>query len=184
MPKLLLFVGLLLMFGCHDPEKEYSMPNKKDINEVVKAVITQGKIFRDTLPLSIDLYRRGGPRKDFFAFEIDWLLNNKKPFHFQRADSAYFIYQIHHLHHLLIDTTGLSKIKFTSAKQIGDKKWDERQHFFNNAIMIPVFSLDQKQAYILMDSYYNIMAGEGYSFTLRKVNGKWYIVHEELAWQS
>jgi hypothetical protein len=35
-----------------------------------------------------------------------------------------------------------------------------------------------------MDSYYGVMASEGYSFTLRKINGKWHIVHEELAWES
>jgi hypothetical protein len=50
--------------------------------------------------------------------------------------------------------------------------------------MVPLFSSDQKQAYVLMDSYYDTTSGEGYSFILRKVNGKWRIIKEELAWQS
>ncbi|TSJ38656.1 hypothetical protein FO440_19300 [Mucilaginibacter corticis] len=160
------------------------MPDKKDINEVIKAVITQGKSFRDTLPLSVDLYGQDGPEKDFFAFEVDWLLDAKKPFHFQKADSAYFLFQIHHLHHLKIDTTGLLKTKFTNTAQILNESWDQRKQYFHNSLMIPLFSSDQKQAYVLTDSYYGIMAGEGYSFTLRKIKGKWQIIYEELAWQS
>jgi hypothetical protein len=180
----LIFLSAILLLGCHDTKKDYPIPSKRDIDEIVKVIMTQSKIYRNTLPLSIDLYRKGGPLKDFFAFQVENILDAKNPFHFQKSDSAYFVFQIHNLQHFKIDTTGILKTRFTSATKILSKNSNERRHYFNNALMIPVFSLDQKQAYVLMDSYYNIMASEGYGFMLRKINGKWQIVHEDLDWQS
>jgi len=183
MPKLLLFIGLLLMFGCHDPEKDYRLPKTKDINEIVQ-IILKGKSYRDTLPLCIYLSRTGDTLKGLPGIDLEKLVNQKASYHIQKVDSAYFIFQIHNLHHLKIDTIGILNAKFTSATLILKKTRKERFAFFYNEMSIPLFSLDGNHAYVTVESYFGVTEDDEYAFILRKTNGKWKIVREELIGQS
>jgi len=74
----LLFIFSIILFSCNEPKKEYPIPSEKDINEIVRAVISQQTVVTrfdsmgmaitgkpgnthfnslDNFPLNIDLSR-------------------------------------------------------------------------------------------------------------------------------
>lgn len=207
-----IFFGFLLsifLFGCHEPEKDYPLSNTKDINEVLKTVIAQQTIVTrydstgmgitgksddthfnslDGFTLNIDLSRPWS-KDDLLLnhIESDDLFYAARYAAFMKTDSLYILFQCHLPKRFKIDTTGLRCTTFTSEAEVKILKKRSRKEYFSfyyYQMSMPLFSLDQTQAYVMLDSYYNYMAAEGYAFFLKKVNSKWKIIWQDLTWQT
>ena len=203
----LTFLVALLFFGCRTAEKQYPIPSKKDINEIVKAVISQqtiadrfdstGKVITgkpgiarfnplDDLHLDIDLSRPWSTGDTALNhINIESLFTPQRNAGFLKKDSLYVVFQCRIQKDLKIDTAELPNRIFTSDAKIKAIRNRSRQEYFSYyyyQISVPLFSSDQKQAYVMLDSYYRRSQAVGYAFVLKKINGKWKIVKQDITW--
>lgn len=203
----LIFLVTLLLFGCRAPEKKYSIPSKKDINEIVKAVISQqtiadrfdstGKVITgkpgiarfnplDDLHLNINLSRPWSTGDTGLNhINIESLFTPQRNAGFLKKDSLYVVFQCRIQKGLKIDTAELTNHMFTSdaeMKAIRNRSRKEYFAYYYYQISVPLFSSDQKQAYLMLDSYYMRSQAVGYAFILKKINGKWKIVKQDITW--
>ena len=205
-----IFLALLLcsiLFCCHEPKKDYPVPNKKDINDVVRAVISQQTIVErtdsagriidkqtghirinslDNLSLSVDLKKVKvvpADQESMYGVTINFLVDPKISSHFNQIDYHYLFFQNDTLSRFKIDTTTITNTFFTSeAKYKKRVSMGDRIPIYT--LSIPVFSLDQKQAYVLLDIFIGLNNAQGYAFVVKKINGKWLIVRQWSTWIS
>jgi hypothetical protein len=117
MRRFLIFLGIIILFGCHDPKKDH-MHNRNDINDVIKTIVIQDSLYRDSIPLSVDLGKPGVFNRELmFPLSIRELLDPKAAFHFQKLDSSYLDYQLITLTGFKIDKAGIPKSTFTSTAE-------------------------------------------------------------------
>jgi hypothetical protein len=202
----LLFVFTIFLFGCHEPKKNYPIPSKKDINEIVKAIITQQscvELFEwpglgiskpgdphynalDNLALLTDLKKvtvMDMLTSDTRTVNIRDMLNPKDPLHFKKADSLYILSQFYLLKHFEVDRTTLKNVRFISNNELKAERFGGKRTPYYD-ISIPIFSLDQQQAYVQLNRYVRLNGAMGYMFILRKIKGQWKIVREKYTWMS
>lgn len=204
-----IFYALLLfifLFGCQEPKKDYPIPSKKDINEIVKAIITQQSCVDlfdwpglgiskpgdpnynalDNLALLTDLKKVtviDTLISDLYTVSIDSLLNPKDSLHFKKADSLYILSQFYFLKHFEVDRTTLKNVRFISNNELKAETFGGRRTPYYE-ISIPIFSLDQQQVYIQLNRYVRLNGAVGYMFILRKIKGQWKIVRQKETWMS
>lgn len=203
----LIFLVAVLLLGCHDPKKDYPIPNRKDINEIVKAVISQqtiavrfdstGKAITgklgiarfnalDGLHLDIDLSRPWSTGDTALNhIDIESLFTPQRHADFMKKDSLYIVFQCHIQKDFKIDTAELPNSIFTSDAKMKTIRHRSREEYFSYyyyQISVPLFSSDQKQAYVMIDSYYMRSQAAGYAFVLRKINSRWTIVKQLDTW--
>jgi len=77
------------------------------------------------------------------------------------------------------NTTFTSEAKINIIKKRGRRAYF---YYYYYQMSRPLFSLDQKQVYVMLDSYYDYMAAQGYAFSLKKINGKWKIIWQGITW--
>jgi len=205
-----IFLALLLcsiLFSCHEPKKDYPIPSNKDINDVVRAVISQqtivertdsagrtidkrtGRILSnslDNLSLSVDLRKVKvvpADQESIYGVTINFLVDPKMSSHFNQIDYHYLFFQNDTLSHFKIDTAAIPNTVFTNADKLKKTKGrnDDRPYY---RLSIPVFSLDQKQAYVLLDIFIGLNNAQGYAFIVKKINGKWQIIRQWSTWIS
>jgi hypothetical protein len=195
MNRILFFLGFVILFGCKSKPKEvYPIPNEKDINEIVKATIKYDSVITSNRALSIDLHKI----KIFNPNPIDGVyipppvsdlnvnqLTDTRYLHqtyFSKKDSLYLLFQNDILKQFRLDSNVVVKYKLTSkAIQEQNKKTDKYEPYLQ--ISIPIFTLDQKHAYIQFD-YLCAGCGGGTVFFLEKSNGHWKIVKFITTWRS
>ncbi|MGF7081744.1 hypothetical protein [Mucilaginibacter sp. UYCu711] len=141
----LLFVVGIFLFGCHEPKKDYPVPNKKDINDIVKAIITQQSCVvlfdsmgmaitkpgiahynaLDSLKLLTDLKKVtviAAETSDFYTVSINQMLNSKDPLHFKKADSLYILTQYYFLKQFKVDKKSLANVRFISGNELKEEQ--------------------------------------------------------------
>lgn len=196
MPKLLLFLGILMMLGCRESQLNYPLPNKKDIDAIIKTVVAQDSLFKNrkyNRPLSVDLQKikiyknrlESGPALfDSTIIDLNDLMGIKirgQQF-FKASDIAYFAFQNDIASHYEIPHSLISRFKLTTLAD-QDKKLKKRVWKSFMIVSIPVFSLDQAKAYLVINDYCG-MCGGGQAIFLERVSGYWKIVKRIDTWVS
>jgi hypothetical protein len=208
MGRFLLLACAIMIIGCKDPlVTEYPVPSKKEINNVLRAVIDQQKIVirydstgrvvngadsvftyntLDSLPLTINLAKLNVDNYELgqYGITFDNLLDTTRPDLFKSADKSYLYFQNTILKGLKADRAAAPKSRFTNNTWLHNELRDNYKiHPFYN-LSIPLFSQDQKKAYVQLETYFGFNLSEGYAFILNKINGRWYIVWQGVTWRS
>jgi hypothetical protein len=204
------FLALLLcsiFFSCHHPKKDYPIPSSQDINDVVRAVISQqtiverndsagrvidkrtGRIRSNSLgnlSLSVDLIKVKVVSADLesnYKVPINFLIDPKMSDHFDQVDYNYLFFQNDTLSRFKIDTAAIANTVFTNATKL-EKTQGKNYGMPYYWLSIPVFSLDKKQAYVVLDVFIGMNNTQGYAFIVKKINDKWLIVRQWSTWIS
>lgn len=201
----LLFLIAIFLFGCHEPKKDYPVPSKKDINDIVRAIITQQNCVvlfdstgmaitkpgvahynaLDSLVLLTDLKKitvMDTLISDPYTVYIRHMLNPKDPLHFKKSDSLYILTQYYFLKHFTVDGKSLTNVKFINGDELKKEQVARKKRTPYYELSIPIFSLDQQQVYVQLNRYTE--GAMGYMFILRKIEGQWKIVRQKYTWVS
>ena len=198
-----LFLIALLVFtlGCRtdNSNQAFLPPDKKDISEIIEAVIGRDSLFNkksiadsNIFPLSVDLRKikvtvpdtttEVQPPIDHSKVSIFDLFNslvNHQRF-FNRADSSYFLFQNSSIDSFVIDKTISNKITTTTfAEQQRKINSNQFVHYYD--LTIPILSADNKKAYIELTRNCPFCGGAT-SFYLEKINSKWKVVGSQNLW--
>ena len=76
----------------------------------------------------------------------------------------------------------LNKIKSLSTAEIQAKYKTQNLNLYE--MSIPIFSTNNKQAYIQLNNYCGFLCGEGVELYLKKINGNWKIIYKRTIWVS
>ena len=188
---LVLFIFILIACNNNKSKEKQLLPDKKDINEIVKVIIEK-KHLRADVPFVAELnkniilssnYASNAPRPigSILINDVLKIKLNKVNF-FAKTDSLYILYQNSIFKTFRIDGTASKYVTLISSNQIlKDRKLEKVTRFYN--MSIPIFSADNKKAYVELD-FSCPLCGSGTALFLIKVNEKWTIVKEENLWVS
>jgi len=190
---LLLFVCFLFACKSNQHKENELIPYKKDINEIIELIVGKKVSSHSKAALISELFRikiltPGYPPNmpsPVGSIELHRLLNfkiNQRNF-FDKTDSLHILSQNEMFKTFQIDRTRLKGIKFISmGDALKNMKSEKEVPFYE--MMIPVFSSDNKKAYVEWDSSGCGLCGVGTALFLEKINNKWNIVSEENIWVS
>ncbi len=207
MKNIILYITIILVFGCNKNvnETKINLYQTKNINEIVETVIKEdslkvlknekiNKLLCDSLrniqiyipsktETNNSIYPPTPPPPNFTS--IISLLNSKingKTF-FSSIDSLYILNQNHFSKNIRINENILKKINSTTTeKEI--LKSDSGKEYDYYEISKPIFSLDNKKAYLELNRYCGRLCGSGKVIFLEKLNGKWKIIQKYQSWIS
>lgn len=202
MTKLLIIACLFLFIGCleNKPGKAFLPPNKKDINDIIQAVVMQDSLlFPDTdnlkqIPLSVNLRKlrvivpdttnNFPPPIDHSKISIFTLFNslvNHQRF-FERSDSSYFLSQNNSIDTCTIDKSITEKLAVTTLDE-QQQKIDSGKlvHYYD--LTIPILSADQMKAYIELTNNCSGCGGAT-GIYLKKANNKWIVAGWLRLWMN
>lgn len=189
---MVLFVFFWVACKSDKPQDKQILPDKNDINQIVKVVVKKEGIINGNALLVAELHRiqvltPGYPDsipRPVGSLELKRLLNikvNHKNF-FAETDSLHLLFQNQLFKTFPIEKTLSKQIKFVSSAEVWKNMRSEITISFYD-MTIPVFSSDNKKAYVEWD-YNCATCGTGTALFLEKVRGKWIIVYEENLWVS
>ncbi len=212
MIKYILVLCTVLLFSCknHKQEPAFSAPANKDINDIISTIIDKDSIFLKGLksrtiilddgtkysytpdPVCIDLVKSRivihpdsivtMPYPAITIRNLLFMKVNEKAF-FQKSDSSYFLFQNEVIKHFIIDKKTASEIVVTTIEREETKeKLHQRVSYLN--FSIPIFSLDNKRAYIILTNVCNSLCGGATAYYLEKINDKWVVVDKQGLWVS
>lgn len=102
---------------------------------------------------------------------------------FSEDDSLYFLFQNDTLKQFRINEKFANKLTQTTfAEQSNRRKTNERINYYD--LTIPVFSLDNKKAYVEVTYNCSGLCGGATAIYLEKINGVWTIMHTLTLWIS
>jgi len=183
MRRFLIFLGVIVVLGCQEPKSDYPIPNKTDINEIIKAVIAKDSLFNHSIPLYPRLNKLKIVETDnylpspFGSLNIR-ALTDSVFFRFNNKDKPYLLFQNDNLKKFTIDTTQFKDIIWIDSVNIKQKTGPNWSHY---QFSIPIFSTNQKKALIEFDRKCS-SCGEGFYVMLNKVNGNWKVISFITAW--
>jgi hypothetical protein len=208
MKKLILILLVSLSFTkCKNNDNQAEIDSSKinEINEIVKTVILEdslnvlknnkeSKKFCEEL-IKLNIYipekRKNNepnpppPPPSFYKISIENLLYYKieNEMFFTSKDSLYLLQQNLNPEKLKIEKVILQKINLTTEeREITKRKNGELYNFY--VMTIPIFSSDNKKAYVELNHYCGGLCGSGKSIYLKKINKKWKIVDKWRTWIS
>lgn len=182
-------------------EKQISPQRVEDINLIVNAIIIQDSLeilksddhsnFLSTelrkLPIDIPERQDNGlipppaPGRIYLSEILNDVINNEV--FFSTKDSSNLIAQNSNPSKFEIDKSVLKNINFTTTdKEVKKQKKEDFYRFY--AMTIPIFSLDNKKAYVELDYHCGTLCGYGNAIYLKKIRGKWIIVEKVKTWIS
>jgi len=206
MKKIFIIIFIFLLFAnCRKNKSEFDNSEIQDINEILKIVIledslnvlkseSESEMFCENL-VKLDIYtpekRKGNepipppPPPSFNDASIENLLIFKieNQIFFTNKDSLFLLEQNLRPNELKIGKEIIEKINATSKKIEQEKKKIGKPYTYYE-MTIPVFSKDNKKAYLELNHYCGYLCGSGKSIFLKKVNGKWKIVDKWRTWIS
>lgn len=192
-----IFISILFLtvLSCKNSEEAPKLDAQKimDINEIVEVIVLEdslpvlkntddrGKLYEDLIKLNILIPEKPKnnihipPLPEFPNISIDELLHHKKGAFFKSKDSLYIIEQNSYPEKLKIDKRFKTKFNLITIEEFKRKK--SRDEFYSYYIIsLPVFSLDNQNAYVELNHYCGGLCGSGSSIYLKKINGKWKII--------
>jgi len=197
------FLLFLLSCGDHISTQILLPPDKKDINEIIEAVIRQDSlpfvkkpvVDSNSIPLLKNLRKvrviltdttsEVPPPVDHTTVSVFDLLNslvgNQK--FFNRADSSYFFFQNDTVKDFSIEKTILDKLSVNTT--LSEKQGMDSPNKFSPYydLTIPIFSADNTRAYVEWTT--NCMGcGGATSFYLQKTDNKWKVVGWRKLWRN
>jgi hypothetical protein len=202
-----IFLILLVCFSfvkCKkNTETQLDSSKVKEINEIVRTVILQdslnvlkngkvSKMFCEEL-IKLNIYvaekRKVNepippPPPSFNDISIQNLLNYKKDeIFFTSKDSLFLLEQNLYSQKIKIEFKVEEGINLTSKQnEINKRKNGELYNYYE--MTIPIFSPDNKKAYLELNHYCGRLCGSGKSIYLKKIDGKWKIVTKWGTWIS
>ena len=204
MSKLFLIIFLFVLSSCGDnsPRQVFLPPDKKDINEIVAAVINRDSLVftkkpatdPNPIPLLVDLRKIRVILTDtadvpqpmdlttVSIFDLfNSLVNNQR--FFSRTDSSYFLFQNDSVKTYTIDKIIAEKLAYTTTLVEQQQKHESNKSTSYYDLTIPIFSADNKRAYIVWTT--NCLGcGGATAFYLEKINGEWTIVGFQILWET
>ncbi|MBS3922003.1 MAG: hypothetical protein KGZ37_02495 [Nitrosarchaeum sp.] len=203
MTRLLSIAILFIFLGCDDnynPKKTFLLPDEKDINDIVEAVVNQDSMpFLKTnipypIPLSLDLRKirvtvpdtatEVPPPVDHTTISIFNLFNSVVDYQrfFERTDSSYFLFQNNSLDSFIIDKTLTKKLVTTTFSEQRQKTASNLSVRYYD-LTIPILSTDHRKAYIELTNNCSDCGGAT-AFYLEKINSKWTVVGWQRLWMN
>jgi len=175
---LFIFLFLFLFINCDN--HSFTSPSSDEINQIIRIVFEHDLEFK-TYHVNLKLVKIDVTFNDSInkirsgKINFKRLMDLSKNTTFKRTDSLYLKFQNENIQKLNIDKSEL--IKLSKSKKI-NSIYDE------NNISIPIFSSDNKSAYIEVTHNTEKHGGNGSSFyyILRKINDKWKIIDSGLIW--
>ena len=196
-----LFFYLLLSCQNSKQKTELNSSQLKDINEIVRAITIEynlealkkdnkNVILSDSLkktkiyiPSKKDKELGVPTPPDFVTINEIIKVKIKGQAFFSNVDSSHILSQYPDIKKLKISENILSKINSPSfEKEIVSRKKVGEYHFYE--IGIPLFSIDNKKAFVELSSYCGGLCGNGEFIFLEKINGKWKIIERFETWIS
>jgi len=183
MRRFLTFLSVMLALGCQAPKSDYPIPNKTDINEIIKAVIAKDSLFNHTIPLYPKLSKLKIVATDNYlppplgSLDIKALIDSVF-FRFNIKDAPYLFFQNNNLKKFTLDTSLFKNVIWIDSVNIKQKRVPNWSHY---QFTIPIFSADQRGALIEIDRKCS-SCGEGFYVMLNKVNGNWKVISFKTAW--
>jgi hypothetical protein len=101
---------------------------------------------------------------------------------FTTTDSTNILSQNLYPENLKLEKKILSKLNSITVKEAQAKYKKEYINLYE--MSIPIFSLDNKKAYVQLNNYCGSLCGEGIEVFLEKINGKWKIIYKQRTWIS
>lgn len=191
---------MTLLLGCNGPKSVYPVPDKADIYNVIKAIVSQERVVSLFDSKGVLISRQPG-KKDFITLKdfplsvnlikirVDTSANTAfrsvlyqeliASKYFTKKDSAYLFFQNDTLSHFDLDTTTLHGMKFTSDFKLKNQwsKGHRNLHFYR--ISIPLFSADRNTVRVYIYAISAFEMGGDYVFYLQKKNSEWKIIKQE-----
>lgn len=204
MKSIVLIVTFFFLLSCKKSEDraEFDVSKVKDINEIVQTIIIEyslnvSKNGKDSRMLCEELTKLNIfiPEKvkngvvtvplppSSKTISIEDLLHYRKSGFFNTKDSLCLIKQNSNPQKFKIDHVLFEKINNTTVENEIKKKEIGKSYDFYMAT-IPIFSLDNKKAYIELNHYCGRLCASGKSIYLKKINGKWKIIRSWEKWVS
>ena len=101
---------------------------------------------------------------------------------FTKKDSLNIINQNEYPENIKLDKRILNKINSISYEEAKAKYKRENLDLYE--MSIPIFSSNNKKAYVQLNNHCGRLCGEGIEIFLEKLNGKWKIIYKRTAWVS
>ena len=204
MTRLFLITFLFILLGCDSPspKQTFLLPDKKDINEIIETVINYDSTLlknitaanTNNIPMLLDLRKIRvilidtttdvPPPVDLTTVSVfnlfNSLVDNQR--FFSRADSLYFFFQNDAVKTFTIYKTLAEKLATTTLFE-QQQKHDSNQTIRYYDLTIPIFSADNKKAYIEWTTNCSGCGGAT-SFYLEKIINKWTVVGWQRRWMN
>lgn len=201
MKYLLLLLSFFLFISCQNSkeEKQLNSSNFKNINEIVATIIIEDSLEVKKILLCDSLKRTAiyvnpkynkdqefpppppEPRSVSINSIIKAKINGER--FFESKDSSHILSQYSDIEKIKISNELLSKVHSTSStKEIAKRKKRIESRFYE--IGIPLFSKDNKKAYVELRTFCGRLCGNGQALFLEKINGKWKIIQRFETWTS
>jgi hypothetical protein len=175
-----LFIALLFFLFINCDNHSFTSPSSNEMNQIIRIVFENDLEF-ETNKTNLNLVKIVVDFNDSInkmrsgKVNFKKLLNLSKNKSFKKTDSLYLKFQNENLITKIFDKSEL--VKLSKNKKVNSV-------FTENNISIPLFSLDNKLAYVEVTHYTENHGGNGSSFyyVLRKINKKWRIIDSGLVW--
>lgn len=195
MKKLLTLFLLLILIGC-SKSKFYIEERTEDINSIIKTVIEtdslnvsknnpeNNKIVQFLKRVKVVLPNPdkniiSPPNRD--ARELDEIFNSKSERVFSKNDSLYLLSQNTNPDSLEISNNLKEKYNYSQlSKVLRDR--DNGNYYQYYEFEIPLFSSDNKTAYIELTYHSKGYFGKGIAYILKKENDKWIVIDKRVTW--
>lgn len=205
MKNLVIMVIFLVALSCkkNDEKNRLDSIRIENINQIVKTIIIEDSLrilktdknpielfenlrkLRIYIPTKEDIKNRYPPPPPPNFVSIDKLINLKikgQAF-FSNKDSINLINQYKKQDSLKINDEVLRNVISISSEKARSKAEINEGYYFCE-ITIPLFSKDNKRAYVELAYYCGRLCGGGKSILLEKINGKWTIIKSYETWVS
>ena len=151
-------------------DKNYFLENLKKLNIIIPKKEKNGI---ETIPLPF-----------FNNVEIKNLISRKinDRIFFTEKDSLNIINQNEYPENLILHKRILTKINSISFEEAKTKYKKENLDLYE--MSIPIFSSNNKKAYVQLNNHCGSLCGEGIEIFLEKINGKWKIIYKQVTWVS
>lgn len=195
MNKISTFLLLLILIGC--AKSEFDINNRKeDINSIIKTVIEtdslnvsknnpeNNKVVQFLKKVKVVL---PNPDKNIISppnrdgRELDGIYNSKSERVFIKNDSLYLLSQNTNPDSLEIGNKLKEKYNYSQLSKIL-KDRDNGNYYQYYEFEIPLFSKDNKTAYIELNCHSKGYFGKGIAYILKNENGKWKVVDKRGTW--
>ena len=151
-------------------DKSYFLENLKKLNIIIPKKEKNGI---ETIPLPF-----------FNNVEIKNLIGRKinDRIFFTQKDSLNIINQNEYPENLKLHKRILTEINSISFEEAKTKYKKENLDLYE--MSIPIFSSNNKKAYVQLNNHCGSLCGEGIEIFLEKINGKWKIIYKQRTWIS
>lgn len=188
-----LFILLLTFISCS--KTEFNIEDRKDdINSIITTIVETDSIhIAKNNPENNKIVQFLGkikiitPKpKEILPSErnettLSWIFNVNRKNLFSKNDSLYLLSQNINPDSLEIDKKLKAKYNYSELSKILEDRNNEHYYQYYE-FSIPVFSEDNKTAYIEIDYHSKGYFGRGMAYILKKENNKWKVVEKEGTW--